>query len=72
MNEAKFKSGQQIIFLGILIDSVTMTIRFDPVSAKSFRVKLQVYFDILLDNKHLDINLVRLICGKLNWCAEVV
>ena len=72
MNEAKFKSGQQIIFLGILIDSVTMTIRFDPVSAKSFRVELQVYFDILLDNKHLDINLVRPICGKLNWYAEIV
>lgn len=72
MNEAKFKSGQQIVFLGILIDSVTMTVRFDPVSAKSFRVELQIYFDLLLDNKHLDINLVRPICGKLNWYAELV
>ena len=72
MNDAKFKSGQQIVFLGILIDSVTMTIRFDSVSAKGFRVELQVYFDILLDNKHLDINIVRPICGKLNWYAEIV
>ena len=47
MNDAKFKSGQQIVFLGILVD---MTIRFHSVSAKGFRVELQVYFDILLDN----------------------
>ena len=49
-----------------------MTIRFDSVSAKGFRVELQVDFDILLDNKHLDINIVRPICGKLNWYAEIV
>ena len=49
-----------------------MTIRFDSISAKGFRVELQVYFDILSDNKHLDINIVRPICGKLNWYAEIV
>jgi len=39
MNDAKFKSAQQIVFLGILTDSVTMTIRFDSVSAKGFRAE---------------------------------
>ena len=31
MNADKFKYGQQIVFLGILIDSVSMTVRFDPI-----------------------------------------
>lgn len=43
MNADKFKYGQQIVFLGILIDSVSMTVRFDPISAKSFRIELEVY-----------------------------
>ena len=36
MNATKFKYGQQIVFLGILIDSVTMTIRFDPSQLRAF------------------------------------
>jgi hypothetical protein len=38
-----FKYGQQIVFLGILIDSASMTVRFDPISAKSFHIELEVY-----------------------------
>ena len=72
MNAAKFKYGQQVVFLGILIDSVTMTVRFDPISAKSFRIELQVHLNVLLSNKHLDFHCIRPICGKLNWFAELV
>ena len=72
MNASKFKYGQQIVFLGILIDSVTMTVRFDPISAKSFRIELQVHLNALLVNKHLDFHCIRPICGKLNWFAELV
>ena len=72
MNASKFKYGQQIVFLGILIDSVTMTVRFDPISAKSFRIELQVHLNALLANKHLDFHCIRPICGKLNWFAELV
>jgi len=72
MNADKFKYGQQIVFLGILIESVSMTVRFDPISAKSFRIELEVYLNILLADKHLDIQDIRPICGKLNWFAELV
>ena len=72
MNADKFKYGQQIVFLGILIDSVSMTVRFDPIAAKSFRIELEVYLNILLADKHLDIQDIRPICGKLNWFAELV
>ena len=72
MNPAKFKYGQHIVFLGILIDSISMTVRFDPISAKSFRIELEVYLAILLADKHLTIQDIRPICGKLNWFAELV
>ena len=72
MNADKFKYGQQIVFLGILIDSVSMTERFDPISVKSFRIELEVYLNILLADNHLEIQDIRPICGKLNWFAELV
>ena len=72
MNASKFKYGQQVVFLGILIDSVTMTVRFDPIAAKSFRIELQLHLNVLLANKHLDFHCIRPICGKLNWFAELV
>ena len=72
MNASKFKYGQLIVFLGILIDSVTMTVRFDPTAANSFRIELQVYLDVLLANRQLDFHCIRPICGKLNWFAELV
>jgi hypothetical protein len=71
MNVAKFKYGQQIVFLGILIDSISMTVQFDPISAKSFRIELEVYLAMLLTDMHLAIQDIRPICGKLNWCKVV-
>ena len=46
----------------ICIDSVTMTVRFDPISAKSFCIEPQV----LLGNMYLDFHCIRPIFGKLN------
>jgi hypothetical protein len=42
MNAAKFKYGKQNVFLGILIDSISMKVRFNPISAKSFRIELSL------------------------------
>ena len=72
MNASKFKYDQQVVFLGILIDSVTMTVRIDPIAAKSFRIELQVHLNVLLANKHFDFHCIRPICGKLNWFAELL
>ena len=46
----------------ICIDSVTMTVRFDPISAKSFCIEPQV----LLGNMYIDFHCIRPISGKLN------
>jgi hypothetical protein len=45
MQSDKYKYGQQVLFLGILIDSTTMTVRIDAVVAKSFRLELEIYLD---------------------------
>ena len=57
---------------GILIDSVSITVHFDPISAKSFRIELEAYLNILLADKHIEIQDNLPICGKLNWFAELV
>ena len=61
-----------ILFLGILIDSTTMTVRMDVVVANSFRLELEIYLGMLIAGKHLDYHLIRPICGKLNWFAEIL
>ena len=66
VNATKFKYGQQIVFLGIRIDSISMAVQFDPISAKSFRIELEVYLAILIPDKHLAIQDIRPICGQLN------
>ena len=49
-----------------------MTVRFDLISAKSICIELEVYLNILLTDKQLEIQDIRPICGKFNWFAEVV
>ena len=72
MQRDKYKYGQQVLFLGLLIDSTTMTVRIEAVVAKSFRIELEIYLRILIGGKHLDHHLIRPICGKLNWFAEIL
>jgi len=72
MNQDKNKIGQQVVHLGILIDSVTMTLRFEETQATGFRIQLEYYLSILLSNDNIEHSLIRPICGKLNWYAEII
>jgi len=72
MNKDKFKIGKKVVFLGILIDSETMTLRFDAVQSNGFRIQLEYYLSILLSSKHINHSCIRPICGKLNWYAEIL
>jgi hypothetical protein len=49
-----------------------MTVCIDAVVAKSFRLELEIYLVVLIGDKHLDYYLIRPICGKLNWFAEIL
>lgn len=72
MNPDKFKLGQQVIYLGILIDSETMTLRFEATQSTGFRLQLEYYLSILLSNDQIQHSAIRPICGKLNWYAEII
>ena len=72
MTKEKFQYGQQIVFIGVLLDTVTMSMRFDATQARGMRLQLQSYLDKIRSGGHLDHTTVRHVCGKLNWYAEVV
>ena len=72
MSVEKFQYGQQIVFIGVLIDTVTMTIRFDSTQARGMRLQLLAYIDNIRAGRHLDHTTTRHVCGKLNWYAEIV
>jgi hypothetical protein len=72
MAKEKSKVGQKLVWLGIHIDTTTMTIRIDPLQSKGFLKQLLIYEDSILRKRNLDLATLRHISGKLNWYAEVV
>jgi hypothetical protein len=72
MAEEKFDYGQKLIFLGVLLDTTTMTMRIDPSQCKGFREQLLAYRKTLATTKHLDLSTLYHLSGKLNWFSEVV
>ena len=72
MSIDKFQYGQQVVFIGVLIDTVTMTMRFDSVQARGMRLQLEAYLAQISAGRHLDHSTIRHVCGKLNWYAEIV
>jgi hypothetical protein len=61
MNAAKFKYGLQIVFLGILIDSISMTVRFTLQSYSQVNTLSSRTFDLSAASS----------TGSLNWCKVV-
>lgn len=72
MSVDKFQYGQNIVFLGAPIYTVTMSMRFDSTQARGMRMQLQAYLDDITAGRHLDHTTVRHVCGKFNWYSEIV
>jgi hypothetical protein len=72
MSVDKFQCGQQLVFIGVLIDTVTMTLRFESTQARGMRLQLETYLNEICKGSHLDHTTIRHVCGKLNWYSEVV
>ena len=72
MQMEKREVAQSLAFLGILIDSVRMTISFDAVQAKGMQMQLQEYLDCISCGKDLDGGTIRAVAGSLNWYSEVL
>lgn len=64
--------GQNLKYLGIVFDTVTMTMRIDSIQAKGTRLLLQSCVDRLRNGYHLQETDVRHLAGKLNWFSEII
>jgi hypothetical protein len=72
MADDKRNFGQQMTYLGILIDSVNMTMRFDQVQAESVRRLLQRCQTDIMKGVLVPMSTIQHICGKLNWYSEII
>jgi hypothetical protein len=68
----KREFGQRLTFLGVLIDSTTMTMSFDPIQVQSVLTLLTYCISQIRLRKLLPKSTIEHICGKLNWYSEVV
>lgn len=72
MNEDKKEFGQCLVFLGILWDTVRMTIRFDPIQCKGVHKQLVGYRLQIEQGNYPSYTTINHVCGKLNWYCQVV
>ena len=72
MAEEKFDYNQLMVFLGLQIDTVSMTIRIDPMQAKGFNVQLKLYIAQLERGERISESIAVHVAGKLGWFCEVV
>jgi hypothetical protein len=67
----KFEIGQRLVYLGILFDSIRMTMSFDPLSAAGFHSELTLSLSRIIAGDHLTHGEIRHIAGKLSHYSQV-
>ena len=68
----KNEYGQQITYLGFLLDTVKMTVRIDPTQARGEAVQMENYLNMIINNKYIDKTTIMSVAGKLNWYSEII
>ena len=68
----KTQLGQVVRFIGFLVDTVQMSVRFDPASAKGFLLVLRQAIWCLIHGANLDEGLIRHVAGKLQHYSYVL
>ena len=68
----KTQLGQLVRFIGFLVDTVRMSVRFDPASAKGFLLVLRQAIWCLTHDFNLDRGMIRHMAGKLQHYAYVL
>jgi hypothetical protein len=71
LNPDKFETGQTIVYLGLIIDSVTMRMRIDATAVSAFVPQLLRYKEKILRRESISSSEIRHVAGKLGWYAEV-
>lgn len=68
----KSKLGTTEVLLGVMVDTTSMTLRFDPTQCRGVKQTLLVLRATIQRNQNPDHTIVRHICGKLNWFSEIL
>ena len=68
----KSKLGTAEVLLGVMVDTQSMTLRFDPIQCKGVKQTLLLLRTEITNDSNPDHTLVRHICGKLNWFSEIL
>jgi len=71
-NDRKRFVGQRMVFMGVLIDTVHMIVRFEAAQCQGFKVELERALAELLAGKQATKVFVHHMCGKLVWYSCVV
>ena len=71
---SKDDCSQRLVFLGVLIDTVSMKLRFDPLQARVVCLLLNEALALLLDGSLSSFSKtdIRSIAGKLSWYSEAL
>lgn len=72
ISDDKRRFGTRQVALGVLIDTVSMRLSFDKTQARGTRLLLQSQLEHFQSNRRPDQTIIRHLCGKLNWYADVV
>jgi hypothetical protein len=64
--------GRQLVFLGVLIDSERMTIRFDATQCRGVLAQLRDYYAKFAGGRFIDATTLNHMCGKLTWFSQVL
>jgi hypothetical protein len=72
IQKEKNEVSQQLVYLGILIDSNRMMVSFEPAQCKGMAAQLRSYLVRIRNLRGLDGGTIRSVSGSLNWYAEVL
>jgi hypothetical protein len=72
INPDKSAFGQELVFIGFLWSSITMSVRFDAVQAQAFHAELLAFKSAIMLGLRVPHTTVRHLAGKLNWFSEVL
>ena len=71
-NVAKRQCSQRVIHLGLLLDTVDMSLGFDRSNSAVARDTLIVYLRTLTEGQNISHALARRMAGKLGWHAQAL
>jgi hypothetical protein len=64
--------GQQLVWLGVMINSITMRLSFEPVVAKAFHAELLTYVQQMEVGGHIPRSTCARVAGKMEWYSQVL